>query len=145
MDTGNLFRELSRRRVFRVLAAYAIVAWLLVQVSEVAFNAFALPPWALQLVIALALVGLPVVGVLAWAFDVTDRGIERTASMGATGDSGAAESTRSRPGPGGGMDPTLSARRAGSLPRGVRKLRLTRIRAPIARTLRSRLEDSAEV
>ena len=96
MDTGNLFRELSRRRVLRVLAAYAIVAWLVVQVSEVAFNAFDLPPWALQLVIALALVGLPVVGVLAWAFDVTDRGIERTASMGSTGDGGAAESTRPR-------------------------------------------------
>lgn len=78
MDPEGFFRELSRRRVFRVAASYAVVAWLVIQVAEVSFEAFELPSWSLRLVILLALLGFPIAVALAWAFDLTSRGLERT-------------------------------------------------------------------
>lgn len=78
MDLERFFRELGRRRVFRVAASYAVVAWLAIQVAEVSFEAFELPSWSLRLVILLALLGFPVAIALAWAFDLTSHGLERT-------------------------------------------------------------------
>jgi tetratricopeptide (TPR) repeat protein/TolB-like protein len=79
----NFFGELRRRRVFRVAGAYAIVAWLIVQAAEITFDAFELPSWAMQLVIILCVLGFPVAVVLAWAFDLTPRGLQRTGAAGA--------------------------------------------------------------
>ena len=73
--------ELRRRRVFRVVAVYAVVAWLLVQVAETTFEPMGLPAWTVKLVISLAILGLPLACVLAWAFDITPRGVERTADL----------------------------------------------------------------
>lgn len=70
--------ELRRRKVFRVAAAYLVVAWLLVQVAGTTFEPLGLPPWSLKLVIVVVALGFPVACVLAWAFDVTPRGLERT-------------------------------------------------------------------
>jgi len=74
----RLFDELKRRRVFRVAAAYAVVAWLVIQVASETFPALGLPAWTLTLVVACALLGCPVAIVLAWAFDVTPEGVRRT-------------------------------------------------------------------
>ncbi len=41
----SFFEELKRRNVFRVGVAYAIVAWLLVEVSSVLLPAFKVPEW----------------------------------------------------------------------------------------------------
>jgi adenylate cyclase len=48
--------ELQRRRVFRVAAVYAVVAWLIIQIAETTFPYLGLPAWAV-LVIVLALLG----------------------------------------------------------------------------------------
>ena len=72
----RLFKELRRREVFRTTGLYVGVAWIVVEVSSVLFDAFEAPDWALQAVIILAIIGLPVTVVLAWVFDITDRGIE---------------------------------------------------------------------
>jgi adenylate cyclase len=72
------FAELRRRKVFRVAAVYAVVAWLAIQVADAVFEPLGLPAWTLKLVIVLALLGFPLACALAWAFDVTPRGIERT-------------------------------------------------------------------
>ena len=45
-----LFAELRRRNVFRVGAAYAIVAWLLIEVAHTAFPTLQLPDWKTELV-----------------------------------------------------------------------------------------------
>ena len=79
---GRWVAELRRRKVFRVAAAYLVVAWLLVQVAGTTFEPLGLPPWALKLVIVVVALGFPVACVLAWAFDVTPRGVERTPSDG---------------------------------------------------------------
>jgi TolB-like protein/Flp pilus assembly protein TadD len=75
---GRWLAELKRRKVFRVAVVYLVVAWLVVQVASTTFGPMGLPPWTLKLVIALAALGFPLACALAWAFDVTPRGIERT-------------------------------------------------------------------
>jgi adenylate cyclase len=72
------FAELRRRKVFRVAAVYLVAAWLAIQVAGTVFEPIGLPGWTLRLVIVLAAIGFPVACALAWAFDVTPRGIERT-------------------------------------------------------------------
>ena len=78
---GRWLAELKRRKVFRVAAAYLVGAWLLVQVAGTTFEPMGLPPWTLKLVIALAALGFPLACALAWAFDVTAKGIERTPGL----------------------------------------------------------------
>ena len=73
----HFFQELQRRRVFRVAAAYAVTAWLLIEVSSVVLPAFELPEWGLRgLIIALA-AGFPVACLLAWAYELTADGLQR--------------------------------------------------------------------
>ena len=72
------FAELRRRRVFRVAGVYLVAAWLVIQVADAVFEPLGLPAWSLRLVIILAALGFPLACVLAWAFDVTPQGIERT-------------------------------------------------------------------
>jgi TolB-like protein len=76
------FAELRRRKVFRVVVVYLVVAWLLIQVAGATFEPMGLPPWTLKLVITLVALGFPLACGLAWAFDVTTKGIERTAPAG---------------------------------------------------------------
>jgi TolB-like protein len=72
------FAELRRRKVFRVAFAYLVVAWALIQVADATFEPLGLPAVALRFVIVAAILGFPLACALAWAFDVTAQGIERT-------------------------------------------------------------------
>ena len=74
----NFFGELKRRKVYRVAVAYAVVAWLVVQIATQTFPFLEVPNWAVRLVIVLIVLGFPVALVLAWAFDITPQGIKRT-------------------------------------------------------------------
>jgi TolB-like protein/Tfp pilus assembly protein PilF len=72
----SLLAELKRRRVFRAMVGYGLVAFALLQVAEPIIHAVHLPEVTLSyMVVALGL-GFPVVVVLAWAFDVSASGIE---------------------------------------------------------------------
>lgn len=72
-------KELGRRKVTRVAVGYLIVAWVSIQVADVTFDPIGLPPWTVTLVIWLAILGFPLACAMAWAFDITAKGIERTA------------------------------------------------------------------
>src|SRR5881396_228417 len=72
----SLFDELKRRKVFKVGAAYLVVAWLAVQAASIGFPAFDAPPWALRIFILIALLGFPIAVVMAWVFDVTREGVK---------------------------------------------------------------------
>jgi adenylate cyclase len=72
---NNVLAELKRRKVFKVGAAYLVVAWLAVQAASIGFPAFEAPPWALRIFILIALLGFPIAGVMAWVFDVTREGV----------------------------------------------------------------------
>jgi adenylate cyclase len=75
---GDFLEELKRRKVIRVVGAYIIVGWLLIQIAETTFEPMGLPSWALTLIIVLVVMGLPLATILAWAFDITPSGIEKT-------------------------------------------------------------------
>jgi TolB-like protein len=77
---SSFFGELQRRKVYRVAAAYIVVAGFLIQIASAAFPAWELPNWSLRLVIALLLIGFPIALILGWAYDVTPQGIQATAS-----------------------------------------------------------------
>ncbi len=73
----SLIAELKRRNVFRVGVAYAIVAWLLVEVSSVLLPAFKVPAWVFQAFVILEVLGFPLTLVIAWAFELTPEGLKR--------------------------------------------------------------------
>ena len=74
----SFLEELKRRKVIRVLSVYAAVAYAVAEVADLIFPRLGLPDWTITLIIVILLGGLPLVIVLAWAFDVTDSGIVRT-------------------------------------------------------------------
>ncbi|MBW2162512.1 MAG: tetratricopeptide repeat protein [Deltaproteobacteria bacterium] len=75
----QFFAELKRRRVFRVMAAYGIIGFGIIEAAEAIFPRVALPDWAVTLVVWLTLLGFPIAVLLAWAFDATPGGMRRTA------------------------------------------------------------------
>jgi TolB-like protein len=68
--------ELQRRKVFKVGAAYLVVAWLAVQAASIAFPTFEAPLWALRVFILVCLLGFPLALVMAWIFDATPEGVK---------------------------------------------------------------------
>src|SRR5881628_255285 len=78
MNPRNFFAELKRRNVYKVAIAYAVVAWLLMQVATQVFPFLEIPNWAIRLVIMLLALGFPVALILAWAFELTPEGLKRT-------------------------------------------------------------------
>ena len=79
MNAGTLITELKRRRVFRMLVGYGIVAFAVLQVVEPVMHALHLPDVTLTYVVLALAIGFPVAVVLAWAFDVNEGRIERAA------------------------------------------------------------------
>jgi len=74
----SLIAELARRRVFRSAGAYIVVSWVVVQVASIVFPEFGAPTWAMRGLIILLIVGFPPAMLLAWAVDISSKGIERT-------------------------------------------------------------------
>lgn len=85
MKLRHFFSELQRRNVYKVAVAYAVVAWLLIQIATQVFPFFDFPNWGIRLVVLLLVLGFPVALVLAWAFEFTEEGIKRTEGLGSTG------------------------------------------------------------
>ena len=74
----RFFAELKRRRVFRVMAVYGAVAFVVLQVADIVLPGLGLPEWTITLILALTLLGFPLVIVLAWAFEMSPEGVRRT-------------------------------------------------------------------
>lgn len=79
--SGSFIQELMRRKVFRVAAAYLVVAWVLLQVVATVAPILELPNWISRGALVLLALGFPVSIVLAWAFEVTPEGIKRDAAQ----------------------------------------------------------------
>jgi TolB-like protein/Tfp pilus assembly protein PilF len=74
---ASTWAELRRRKVVRAAIAYAAIAWIVLQLGEITFEPLGLPPWALTWTILVAILGFPVVLVLAWLFDRRNDGLAR--------------------------------------------------------------------
>jgi len=77
----SLFEELKRRNVFRVGAAYVVVAWLIMQVADVVLNNIEMPAWVFHLILLLLAIGFPLTLLLAWAYELTPDGIRKEADI----------------------------------------------------------------
>jgi len=81
----SFFGELRRRNVVKVAVAYAIVGWVLIEVSTTVLPLFEAPDWIAQVFAFFIIAGFPVALILSWAYDLTPGGIERTKSEPSTG------------------------------------------------------------
>jgi hypothetical protein len=73
----SFFVELKRRNVIRVGIAYAIAAWFILQLSDLVLENIAAPDWVMQAIMLLLTIGLPIVVIFAWAFEMTPEGIKK--------------------------------------------------------------------
>ena len=78
MNSRNFFAELKRRNVYKVAVAYGIVGWLVMQIAATVVPALHLPSTITSAVVLLTILGFPIALVLAWAFELTPEGVERT-------------------------------------------------------------------
>jgi tetratricopeptide (TPR) repeat protein len=78
---STFITELRRRNVFRAGAAYMVLAWLTMQVADILLEAFSAPPWIMKILLLALAVGLPVTLVLAWLYELTISGIQRTENV----------------------------------------------------------------
>jgi TolB-like protein/tetratricopeptide (TPR) repeat protein len=86
VNPRDFFAELKRRNVYKVAIAYAVIAWLLMQIATQVFPFLEIPNWAIRLVIMLLALGFPIALVIAWAFEATPEGIKRTEEADAAGE-----------------------------------------------------------
>ena len=63
---ANFFAELKRRHIYRVAAAYAVVAWVLLQLINNVAPILDLPPWVARAFLLLLVIGFPVALMFAW-------------------------------------------------------------------------------
>ena len=73
----SLFRELKRRNVFRVGAAYVVVAWLVIQVVATIFPAFGFGDAAVRIGTIVLAIGLVPALIFSWAFELTPEGLKK--------------------------------------------------------------------
>lgn len=66
----NFLAELKRRHVFRVGAAYAVLAWLLLQIINNVAPVLDLPPWVARAFLLLLVIGFPITLLAVWARDL---------------------------------------------------------------------------
>src|SRR5256885_3923895 len=78
MNSGNFFVELKRRNVYKVAVAYAVVGWVIAQIATQIFPFLEIPNWVVRLVIVLIAIGFPIALIIAWAFESSSKGIDRT-------------------------------------------------------------------
>lgn len=75
------WKELKRRKVFGVVTTYAATAYIIIEVANNLAVPLYLPYWIATLVLIILLLGLPVVVILSWFFDITPKGIKKTESF----------------------------------------------------------------
>jgi len=77
----SFFTELKRRNVFRVGIAYAVAAWVLLQVVDLVLENITAPDWVMKVFLLVVVVGFPVSVIIAWAFEMTPEGLKRESEV----------------------------------------------------------------
>ena len=75
---ASIISELKRRNVFKIGVAYAIVAWLIVQVVSAIHTPLHLPNWFDTVIMVSLGIGFPIALIIAWAFEMTPEGVKPT-------------------------------------------------------------------
>ena len=77
----SFFAELKRRNVVRVGIAYGLIAWVALQIIDFLLELTDAPSWVLQVCFILAAIGLPIVLIFSWIFEMTPEGIKRESEV----------------------------------------------------------------
>ena len=77
----SLYRELKRRKVFRVGILYVASAWLLLQLTDVLSSLLSLPASTGPIVVFLLVFGFIPAMVIAWVFEWTPEGLKRDSEI----------------------------------------------------------------
>ncbi len=77
----SVFAELKRRNVFRVAAAYAVVAWVFLQAADFLLELIEAPPWVLQVFFLAAAIGFAAALIFAWVYELTPEGVRRESDL----------------------------------------------------------------
>jgi len=72
----SFFGELRRRNVVKVAVAYAIVGWVLIEVSATVLPIFEAPDWIVQVFTFFVILGFPLALILSWAYEITPEGVK---------------------------------------------------------------------
>jgi TolB-like protein len=72
----SFFEELKRRNVFRVGIAYAVSAWVLLQVVDLVLENIEAPAVVMQIFMLALAIGFPIALIFAWAFEMTPEGVK---------------------------------------------------------------------
>jgi eukaryotic-like serine/threonine-protein kinase len=78
----SFLAELKRRRVIRVALVYAATAFVILQAADLLSAGLALPSWIFAAITLVTILGFPLALVLAWAFQITPEGVQRTGEAG---------------------------------------------------------------
>jgi TolB-like protein/Tfp pilus assembly protein PilF len=74
----EFFAELKRRKVFKVAAVYGVASFIILQVADLLGQGLRLGDTFLPFVTAIVLLGFPFALIMAWAFEMTPKGVQRT-------------------------------------------------------------------
>jgi TolB-like protein/Flp pilus assembly protein TadD len=74
--------ELNRRKVLRTVGAYAVAVFVLLQLMDAAVEPLRLPEWLPTLVVIALILAFPLVFLLAWRYQITPQGVQRTMTAG---------------------------------------------------------------
>jgi len=77
----RFWNELRRRNVLRSLAVYAGSAFVFLEAATIIFPRWNLPDWSIDLLLYLLILGAFITVILAWIFDITPQGVQKTKSL----------------------------------------------------------------
>src|SRR5207244_11904133 len=81
MDAKTFFRELRRRKVYKVAVAYAVTAWLVVEAVSLLLFGHEERTSAVTTLVVILTVGFALALYISWAFEATPQGMKRTANV----------------------------------------------------------------
>jgi hypothetical protein len=81
LNSKTFFGELKRRNVYKVAAAYAVIAWLLFQTALTLLPGIEAPAWLMPGFVIFLALGFAWALYISWAFEATPQGLKRTAKV----------------------------------------------------------------
>jgi hypothetical protein len=81
MDAKMFFRELKRRNVYKVAAAYAVIAWLLIEAASVLLFGHEEQTLVVTALVVILALGFVLALYISWAFEATPEGMKRTENV----------------------------------------------------------------
>ena len=77
----SLVKEMHRRNVFRVIALYLVMAWLILKSTHILIDLAGLAAWVRQFLEIVLTIGLPFAAWFSWAYEITPHGLRRESEV----------------------------------------------------------------